>query len=61
MKTFSVFTRIASAAFLIGTEEGDLACGIVLTYFELHFYISANEERSSKVSIRLLLGRNGGM
>ena len=39
--------RSTSAAFLIGTEEKDLACRVVLTCFELHFYSSANEERSS--------------
>src|SRR2546421_11445027 len=33
------------AAFLIGTEEKDLACRNVRTCFELHFYISADEER----------------
>ncbi len=35
------------AAFIIGTEENELACRAVLTCFELHFYISANEERSN--------------
>ena len=36
-----------SAAFLIGAEEKDLACRVVRTCFELHFYMSANEERST--------------
>ena len=39
---------LTSAAFLIGAEEKDLACRVVRTCFELHFYSSANEERSIK-------------
>jgi len=37
-----------SAAFLIGTEEKEWAYRAVPTCFELHFYVSANEERSSR-------------
>ena len=36
------------AAFLIGTEEKDLACRVILTCFELHFYSITNEEHSSR-------------
>jgi len=39
---------VISAAFLIGTEEKDLACRVVLTCFELYFYSSAMRNAAVK-------------
>jgi len=36
----------ASAAFLIGTEEKELACRVILPCFELVFYTITHEERT---------------
>jgi hypothetical protein len=42
---------VTNAAFLIGTEEKESACRVLLTCFGLHFNTSANEERSTKLQI----------